>query len=296
MDVAVSGAAGLVGRALCVSLEADGHRVVPLVRPGRPGGGVAWDPVGGTIDAAGLEGIDAVVHLAGAGVASRPWTAAHRDAVLRSRVEGTALVAGALARLAHPPRVLVSGSAIGYYGSRGDAVLTEAAGAGDDFLASVCVAWEAATGAAQAAGIRTVHVRTGMVLASAGGALGPQRLLFRLGLGAKAGTGTQWMSWIHLDDEVAAIRHALVTDALSGPANLVAPHPVTQAEFARAFAASLGRRAPLTIPRAVTRLPLGVGALADALLFASQRVEPAALLRSGFRFAHPWVGEALASL
>ncbi|WP_425953811.1 TIGR01777 family oxidoreductase [Xylanimonas sp. McL0601] len=296
MEVVVSGATGLIGRALRASLEADGHRVVPLVRPGRPGRGVAWDLGRGTIDAAGLEGVDAVVHLAGEGVASRPWTRAHRDAVLRSRVDGTALLAGALAGLTRPPSVLVSGSAVGFYGSRGDAMLTEDARPGHDFLAGVCVAWEAATRAAEAAGIRTVHVRTGMVLSSAGGALGPQRLPFRLGLGAKAGRGTQWMSWIHLDDEVAAIRHALAADALSGAVNLVAPHPVTNAAFAQAFARSLHRRAFLTIPRLVTAIPFGVGALADSLLFASQRAVPAALLKSGFTFRHADLGEALASL
>ncbi|GAB2473650.1 TIGR01777 family oxidoreductase [Xylanimonas ulmi] len=296
MDIAVSGASGLIGRALTWSLTADGHRVVPLVRPGRPGAGVAWDPERGVIDGSGLEGLDAVVHLAGQGVASGPWSAARRERILGSRRDGAALLAGAMARLARPPRVLVSGSAVGYYGSRGDQVLTEDAEPGGDFLARVCVAWEAATRAAREAGVRVVHVRTGMVLATSGGALGPQRVAFRLGLGAKAGDGRQWMSWIHLDDEVAAIRHAIETPSLAGAANLVSPHPVTNAQFARSFARSLGRRAPLTIPRLATALPFGVGPLVESLLFVSQRAVPAALERAGFRFRHPDLDEALASL
>jgi len=296
MDVAITGASGLIGRALRASLEADGHRVAPLVRPGGSGRGIAWDPDGGTIDAGGLEGLDAVVHLAGEGVASGRWTDEHKEAVLRSRVQGTTLLAGALAGLRRPPKVFVSGSAIGYYGSRGDEILGEEAPPGYDFLASVCVAWEAATAAAEDAGIRTLHIRTGIVLSGEGGALGAQRLAFKLGLGAKAGHGAQWMSWIHLDDEVGAIRHALDDDRLAGAANLVAPHPVTNAEFTKAFARSLHRPAFLRIPRLVTALPLGIGPLADSLLFVSQRVEPAALLGSGYQFRHRDLDEAFASL
>lgn len=294
MQVAVSGASGLIGSALCASLEADGHRVVPLLRPGRPGRGIAWDPERGMIDARRLDGLDAVVHLAGEGVASGPWTARHRERVLRSRVDGTTLLAEALAGLDRPPRVLVSASAIGYYGPRGDEVLTEWSPAGHDFLAGVCVAWETATRAADSAGIRTVHARTGMVLAPRGGALGPQRALFRAGLGAKAGRGTQWVSWIHLDDEVAAIRHAIEHDDIAGAVNLTAPEPVTNAELATAFAASFGRRARLTIPRAATMVPFGVGPLVDSLLFASQRVVPVVLNRAGFTFRHAGLQDALA--
>ena len=294
--VAVSGASGLIGSALRASLEADGHQVLPLLRPGRPGHGIAWDPERGTIDARALAGVDAVVHLAGEGVAARPWTQRHRDAVLSSRVDGTTLLATALSGLDRPPHVLVSGSAIGYYGTRGDELLTEASTAGHDFLAAVCVAWEEATAAAQSAGVRTVHVRTGMVLSSRGGALGPQRALFRAGLGARAGRGSQWLSWIHLDDEVGAIRHALEHDGVAGAVNLTAPEPVTNAEFARAFAGSFGRRARLVIPRLATLAPFGVGPLVDSLLFASQRVVPEVLARTGYGFRHPDLGEALASL
>jgi uncharacterized protein (TIGR01777 family) len=229
-------------------------------------------------------------------VAGGPWTARHKDRVLRSRVDGTTLLAEALAALDRPPRVLVSGSAIGYYGSRGDEVLVEASPAGQDFLAGVCVAWEQATAAAELSGVRTVRVRTGMVLAPRGGALGPQRPLFRAGLGAKAGRGTQWLSWIHLDDEVGALRHVIEHDDVAGAVNLTTPEPVMNAEFARAFAASFGRKARLAIPRLATALPLGVGPLVDSLLFASQRVIPEVLERSGYRFRHRDLGEALAHL
>jgi uncharacterized protein (TIGR01777 family) len=308
VDIAVSGASGLIGRALTASLVADGHRVIPLVRPSSgpapqgaagsrfTGDHIEWDPVARTIDAAALEGLDAVVHLAGAGVAARPWTKAHRRAVRDSRVDGTSLLAATLARLGAKPRVLVSGSAIGYYGSRGDLLLPEDAGPGDDFLARVCVAWEAATAPAAQAGIRVSTVRTGQVLAPHGGALGPQRPLFRVGLGARAGTGAQWVSWIHLEDEVDAIRHVLDRDDVAGPVNLVAPNPVRNADFAGAFAASFGRRARLTIPRWVTVAPGGVGPLVDSLLFASQRVVPRVLERTGFRFRYPRLSEALAQV
>ena len=191
MDVAITGASGLIGTALRSSLEADGHRVAPLVRPGGSGRGIAWNPDTGTIDAGGLEGLDAVVHLAGAGVASGRWTEEHKEAVLQSRVQGTTLLAEALAGLRRPPRVFVSGSAIGYYGSRGDEVLGEESPPGYDFLSSVCVAWEAATATAEDAGIRTLHIRTGIVLSAEGGALGAQRLPFRWGSAAKE----QYENW-----------------------------------------------------------------------------------------------------
>ncbi len=216
--------------------------------------------------------------------------------MLGSRVAGTALLAGSLAGLRHPPAVLVSGSAIGVYGSRGEQTLAEDAAPGDDFLARVCVAWEAAATAAEVAGLRVARIRTGMVLAPRGGALGPQRPLFRAGLGAKAGRGMQWVSWIHLDDEVGAIRHILDHDDVSGPVNLVSPHPVRNVELTRAFAASLGRRALLTIPRWVTAVPGGVGPLVESLLFASQRVVPGVLERTGYCFRHPRLVGALADL
>jgi len=297
MDIAITGSSGLIGTALTRSLEGDGHRVVPVVRgEGRRPGAVRWDPTGGTIDAAGLEGVDAVVHLAGEGVASGPWTTAQRRRIAESRQAGTTLLAQTLAGLDRPPAVLVSGSAIGYYGDRGDAVLAEGDAPGDDFLASVCIAWEAATAPAEAAGIRVAHLRTGIVLDRRGGALAKQLPIFRLGLGGKAGTGRQWMSWITLDDEVRAIRFALETPEVHGPLNLTAPRPVTNGEFTRALAGALHRPAVLTIPRLVQRAPFGVGDLVGSLLFTSARVEPRALLDAGFTFEHPDLDEALAAV
>jgi uncharacterized protein (TIGR01777 family) len=294
MDIAITGARGLIGTALSTSLQHDGHRVVRLVRSGATGSdAVAWDPAAGTIDASGLEGLDAVVHLAGEGIASRPWSDAQRRRILESRQAGTTLLAEALAGLERPPAVLLSGSAIGIYGDRGDEVLTEASAAGDDFLADVCLRWEGATAAAEAAGIRTVHLRTGIVLDAGGGALGKQLPAFKMGLGAKAGRGTQWFSWISLDDEVAAIRHLLTADTVRGPVNLTAPAPVTNAEFTDALGEALHRPTFLTLPKALRHLPFGVGPLVESLLFTSARVLPRSLEASGFTFAHPELAGAL---
>lgn len=293
MDIAVTGSSGLIGTALTSSLEADGHRVIPVVRSRATDGTISWDPAAGTIDAAALEGVDAVVHLAGEGIASGPWTTEQRHRIRDSRTDGTRLLADTLAGLARPPAVLVSGSAIGYYGTRGDEVLTESSPPGDGFLPDVCVAWEAATAPASAAGIRTVQVRTGIVLDPDGGALGKQLLAFKVGLGARAGNGRQWLSWISLADEVAAIRHAIDHPTLAGPINLTAPSPVTNAEFTKAVAAALHRPAFLVIPRAARRLPFGVGPLIDSLLFDSARVRPDALVASGFEFTHRELAPAL---
>lgn len=294
MDIAITGARGLIGTALSRSLQADGHRVVRLVRGGTSGpDAVAWDPEAATIDAPALEGLDAVVHLAGEGIASRPWSDAQRRRIRDSREAGTTLLAGTLAGLDRPPAVLVSGSAIGVYGDRGDEVLTESSALGDDFLADVCRRWEAATAPAEAAGIRTAHIRTGIVLDPHGGALGKQLPAFKLGLGAKAGRGTQWFSWITLHDEVAAIRHLLTAEGVSGPVNLTAPNPVTNAEFTDALGEALHRPTFLTLPRALRHLPLGVGPLVESLLFTSDRVLPRALEASGFAFTHPDLAGAL---
>ncbi|MCU1453008.1 MAG: hypothetical protein JWN46_1154 [Acidimicrobiales bacterium] len=297
MQVAISGASGLIGRALREQLETDGHQVIALVRPGSAEAGpddVRWNPAHGTIDAPRLEGVDAVVHLAGAGVASGRWTEEHRREVHDSRTLGTALLAEALAGLERPPSVLVSGSAIGYYGDRGDEVLTETSGPGDDFLARLCVDWERSTAAAEAAGIRTVHLRTGVVLSSEGGALQKQLLPFKLGLGARAGRGAQWLPWITIDDEVGAIRFAIERTEVSGALNLTAPEPVTNAAFTKALGRVLHRPAVLVIPKVVTHLPLGIGPLADSLLFSSARVEPERLLSSGYEFRHRTIDDALA--
>ena len=293
MEVAVTGSSGLIGSALVRSLEADGHQVVPVVRrEPRPGErAVAWDPTGGSIDADALEGVDAVVHLAGEGIAEKRWSAEQKRRILDSRTHGTVLLAGALAGLDRPPAVLLSGSAIGYYGDRGDEVLTEASPPGDIFLSEVCTAWEAAAQAAVDAGIRTAFLRTGIVLDAGGGALAKTLPLFKLGLGGRLGPGTQWWSWISLEDEVRAIRFLLESD-VAGPVNLTGPRPVTNAEFTKALGAVLGRPTVLPVPKLGPKLLLG-GELAEQLLFASQRVQPAALEDAGFAFSHPDVEAAL---
>src|SRR6188472_4239155 len=249
MDVLVTGAHGLIASALIPRLRTDGHRVVRLVR-GEPEGSddVRWDPAAGTIDAAGLEGVDAVVHLAGAGIGDKKWTPARKQLILDSRTQGTDQLARTLAGLTRPPQVLLSGSAVGYYGNRGAEELTEAAAPGDDFPARVCVAWEAATAPAEEAGIRVVHLRTGIVLAAHGGALHRMLLPFRLGLGGRIGSGEQYLSWITLDDHVGAMRHLLATDSVGGAVNLTAPNPVTNAEFTRALGSSLHRPTALPTP------------------------------------------------
>ncbi len=249
MDVLVTGAHGLIGSALLPRLRADGHRVVRLVR-GAPEGAddVRWDPAADTIDAAGLEGVDAVVHLAGAGIGDKKWTPARKQLILESRTQSTDLLARTLAGLTRPPQVLLSGSAVGYYGDQGEQVLVEESPPGDDFTAQVCVPWEAATAPAEAAGIRVVHLRTGIVLAAHGGALQRMLLPFKLGLGGRVGSGEQYMSWIALDDHVGALRHLLTTDSVRGAANLTAPNPATNAEFTRALGNALHRPTVLPTP------------------------------------------------
>lgn len=294
MDIAITGSSGLIGRALAASLRDEGHRVLPVVRSaGADTDAVRWDPAAGTIDAAGLEGLDAVVHLAGEGIAAGPWTAKQRERIHTSRSQGTSLLARTLAGLDHPPATLVSASAIGYYGDRGDEILSEDAAPGHDFLADICTAWEAATAPAADAGIRVAHVRTGIVLDATGGALAKQLPIFKLGLGGKAGTGRQWMSWITLDDEVRALRFAIDTPTVEGPLNLTAPGPVTNAEFTKALGRALHRPTALTIPRFVRHAPLGIGDLVGSLLFTSARVVPTALAAAGFSFQHPALDGAL---
>jgi len=297
MRVAVTGSTGLIGTALCAALRQAGDEVVPVVRGTPRPGELPWDPVAGEIDTAGLEGLDAVVHLAGAGIGDARWSEARKRLIRESRVAGTRLLAGALARLERPPAVLVSGSAIGWYGNRGDEPCTEASPppAAPDFLAEVCRDWEAATAPAEAAGIRVVHLRTGIVLARQGGALARLVLPFRLGLGGRTGSGAQWMSWIALDDEIGAIRHILVTDALTGPVNATAPNPVTNLEFTRTLARVLGRPALLPTPLLPLRLRYGAE-LVQHLLVEGQRVLPEKLLSSGYAFRHPELEGALRAI
>jgi uncharacterized protein (TIGR01777 family) len=294
MDVAITGSTGLIGSALVERLGARGHRAVRVVRgdatPGRDV--VRWDPAAGTIDAAGLEGLDAVVHLAGAGIGDKRWTDERKRLILESRVQGTTLLARTLAGLERKPAVLVSGSAVGYYGARGDEPLTEDAPPGDDFAAGVCTQWEASTAAAADAGIRVVRIRTGIVLARHGGALARMVLPFSLGLGGRIKSGRQYMSWIALDDEVEAILHAITHAELDGPANLTAPNPVTNAEFTKTLGAVLRRPTVLPTPLLPLKAVYG-GELVQHLLVEGQRVLPAKLDATGFEHAHPELEGAL---
>ena len=289
----MTGSHGLIGSALLPRLRADGHRVVRLVR-GAPEGSddVRWDPDAESIDAPGLEGVDAVVHLAGAGIGDKKWTPARKQLILESRTRGTGLLARTLAGLQRPPAVLVSGSAVGSYGNRGADELTEAASAGDDFPAQVCVAWEAATAAAAEAGIRVATIRTGIVLAAHGGALHRMLLPFKLGLGGRIGSGKQYMSWISLDDHVGAIRHVIVTDSVAGPVNLTAPNPATNAEFTRALGAAVHRPTILPTPLFPLKAVYG-GELVEHLLVEGQRVVPRVLEKTGFGFEHAEIDDAL---
>jgi uncharacterized protein len=293
VDVAVTGSSGLIGSALGPALAAGGHRLVPIVRPGtRTSDGLRWDPQGGTIDAGALEGVGAVINLAGEGIGERRWNGAHKARVRDSRISGTRLLSETLAKLQRPPTVLVSASAVGFYGDRGNEVLTEASAPGGGFLAGVARAWEAATEAAETAGIRVVHLRTGAVLSGNGGALPKMLTPFRLGLGGRFGSGRQWMSWIAIDDEVGAILHVLGDGSLAGPVNAVAPNPVTNAEFTRTLAGALHRPAVVPVPPPALRLFLGTE-MANELLLFSQRALPTRLLDSGYRFATPDLGSAL---
>lgn len=290
--VAISGASGMIGGALAASLAGEGLTVLRLVRErSAGGGGVYWDPAGGAIDAASLEGVDAVVHLAGAPIAER-WTAAQKQRIRDSRVLGTRLLASTLAKLRKPPAVMVSGSAIGIYGSRrGDELLPEGSSTGGDFLADVSREWEAAAEPAASAGIRVVHSRTGLVLSPSGGVLGKLLLPFRMGAGGRIGSGRQWFSWIALDDAVQAISYMMREMSMRGPVNLVAPNPVTNAGFTEAVGRVLGRPTLATVPAIAIRLALGE--MGENTVLASQRVMPQRLLEAGYRFRHPHVEEAL---
>ncbi len=286
MQVVVTGSSGPIGKTLCSHLARSGHQVVRVVRrPVRPGEvAVVWDPEAGIFDARRIEGADAVVHLAGAGVGDGRWTESRKRVLIESRTRSTALLAGALAGLDHPPQVLVSASAIGFYGDRGDSILTEQSPPGDDFLASLCVRWEAEAAPAAEAGMRVAFARTGLVLSKEGGALPKLLPLFKLGLGGRFGSGAQWWSWITLDDEIRAIVWILEND-IGGPVNLTAPNPVTNREFTKTLGAVMSRPARLPVPRFGPRLLMG-SELADALLFTSARVQPAVLESNGFSFSH----------
>ncbi len=295
LTVLVAGASGHLGSALVPLLQSQGHRVRRLVRAPRPvvPEAVPWDPDAGTIDAAALEGVDAVVNLAGERIAAVRWTKAKKRRISRSRVGGTQLLAETLAALARRPRVFLSASAVGYYGDRGAEVLTEESPPGDTFLARLCRDWEAAADPARRAGIRVVHLRTANVLDARRGFLAPLLPLFRLGLGGRLGSGRQYVPWITIDDWVQAVAHLLRAENVEGPVNLAAPQEVTNAEFTRTLAQVLGRPAVVVVPAFALRLVMGE--LGREIL-ASERVYPARLLASGFTFRYPSLEGALRHL
>jgi uncharacterized protein (TIGR01777 family) len=294
MKIVVSGASGLIGTQLVAKLSSSGHEVVRLVRRSPKAGEIQWNPKSGTLDAAALEGVDAVIHLSGAGIGDKRWTDGYRKEILDSRTATTALLATTMASLSRKPSVFLSGSAIGIYGARNDEQLTEVSTHGTGFLAEVCEQWEAAAKPAVDAGIRTVYLRTGIVLSPKGGALKKLLPLFKLGVGGKFGSGKQWQSWISIDDEIGAIEH-LLTANVSGAVNLTAPNPVTNAEFTKVLASVLKRPAIVPVPTFAPKILLG-GELADALLFTGQRVIPAALNASGYMFKHTTLESAFRSL
>jgi uncharacterized protein (TIGR01777 family) len=288
----MTGSTGLIGSALTRRLEAGGHRVTPLVRRAARAREISWDPAAGRLEPGQLEGVDAVVHLSGENIAAR-WTAARKRRIRDSRVRATRVLTEAIARARHPPSVLVSASAIGIYGNRGEEVLTENSPApeGMDFLVEVAQGWEAAADPARAAGARVVHPRFGIVLSPAGGALRKLLLPFRLGLGGRVGSGEQWMSWISIDDAIEAMLHVLLSESFSGPVNFVAPDPVRNRDFGKTLARVLSRPALVPVPAAALRLALGE--MATGTVLSSIRVLPKRLLASGYRFLHADLESAL---
>jgi uncharacterized protein (TIGR01777 family) len=293
MIIAITGSSGLVGRALIKSLQTESHSVRPVVRRSTSDNAneIRWDPADGVIDAAAFDDVDAVIHLAGENLAAHRWTHAVKQEIRDSRVRGTRLLCETLAGLASKPSVLVSASAVGYYGDRGDELLDESSPPGRGFLADVCQEWETATHVARDADIRVVNLRIGVVLTRKGGALKRLLMPFKLGIGGRLGTGRQYFSWITLDDLVRAIQFALIASALNGPVNAVAPQPVTNREFTKTLGRVLGR--PTIFPLPAFAVRLAFGQMADEALLASARVEPNALEAAQFEFAHPQLEPAL---
>jgi uncharacterized protein (TIGR01777 family) len=293
MKILITGSTGLVGSRLARSLKSKGHEIVRLVRstPKDSATEVYWNPEQGTLNATELEGLDAVVHLAGESIAEGRWSDEKKTKIRQSRIKGTTLLSESLAKLKQKPEVLVSASAVGFYGSRGDENLDEQSASGSDFLAEVCREWELATQPAAQAGIRVVHLRFGVILSRDGGALPKMLFPFRMGVGGKLGSGQQYMSWIAIDDAVGAIEHALTNNTLRGPVNVVAPSAVTNHDFTKTLGHVLSRPTIFPVPAFAARLVFGE--MADATLLSSQRVEPARLKASGYTFKYPELEGAL---
>jgi len=284
MKILISGSSGLIGSAAATALKSDGHDVVHLVRPGKPPtpADVQWDPMRATVDVAALEGVEVVIHLSGAGIADGRWTEERKQLLRSSRIDTTRVLVDSLSRLKQKPRALIVASAIGYYGNRGDEILTESSTTGTDFLALVCRDWEAEASRAAETGVRMIMLRTGVVLSGKGGALPKMLPLFKLGLGGRLGSGQQWMSWIAIEDVVGIIRNAIANEQVSGPVNVVAPNPVRNEEFTRLLAAMLHR--PAIFPAPAFMLRLAMGEMADAVLLGSDRVKPERMLAAGYKF------------
>jgi uncharacterized protein (TIGR01777 family) len=293
MKILVTGSTGLVGSALLPFLRSKGHEVFRLVRSQAKAGPaeIFWNPEQGIDDTSRLEGMDAAMHLAGENISEGRWTKEKKARIRESRVKGTRVLSEALARLSQPPRVLLSASATGYYGDRGDEIMREESPPGSDFLAQVCLDWEAATEPAAQAGIRVVRLRFGVILTPKGGALSKMLAPFQFGVGGRLGSGRQYMSWITLDDVVRVIDHALTNENLSGPVNVVAPAPVTNYEFTKTMGRVLSRPTLFPVPSFAIRLAFGE--MGDAALLSSTRAEPARLKESGYVFQHPELESAL---
>ena len=294
--ILISGASGLVGRCLAAFLSSGGYHVVRLVRGAadpKSEDQIPWDPPSGTLDPTALEGVDAVIHLAGANISEGRWNLRRKRLILESRVQGTQVLGRALSRMQVPPRVLISASAIGYYGDRGNAWTDESTESGSGFLSEVCRAWEASTELAHDRGVRVVHLRIGVVLSARGGALAKMLTPFSVGLGGVVGSGDQYMSWIALEDLIGAIHHLMFADSVSGPVNAVAPQPVTNHEFTKTLGSVLGRPTIVPLPAKVARIVFGE--LGEALLLGSARVSPSVLERSGFCFFYPSLRSTLST-
>jgi uncharacterized protein len=297
MRILISGASGLIGTSSRGAFLADGHTVARFVRPGGHflPGDVRWDPTAGTVESSAMEAADAIIHLSGASIGQGQWTQERKNILRASRIDSTRLLVDAIAKLRRKPRVLISASAIGYYGNRGDEVLSESSPSGSDFLAELTRDWEAESRCADSLGVRTVLLRFGVILSTRGGALPRMLLPFRLGLGGRLGAGKQWMSWVALADVVEVVRAAVADERFSGPINVVSPNPVKNSEFTRVLARAVRRPALFPAPAFMLRLVLGE--MADDLLLTSQRVEPQKLRECGFRFRFselpPALGAAL---